>query len=101
MKRRTRAEVIAAARTHRPDPGPPSEPHTVTRPVIEYVYRGLVERWAKGRRWGRATWREGYSQTINGCISYPWYTKRECFADAKQRGARATFVIPPPPVLDR
>lgn len=87
--RRTRAQVVAAARAQKPRATSPSEPHTIT--AIEYVYRGQIER---GRGSGRYGWHDGYSQTVNGCISYPWMTRRECQRDAKLRGARAIFVRP-------
>lgn len=93
--RKTRAQVVAAARAMKPRATSPSEPHTI--PTIEYVYRGQIERWAKGWRRGqyaRPRWQEGYSQTVNGCISYPWMTKRECQRDARLRGGRAIFVRP-------
>lgn len=90
--RKSKAQVIAAARAQKPRPTTPSEPHTIS--TIEYVYRGQIERWANGRRRGRATWHDGYSPTVNGCISYPWHTRRECEKDAKLRGCRAIFVRP-------
>lgn len=58
--------------------------------MINYVYRGLIERGA------HYEWREGYSESVDGKVLYPWNTKRECQQEAKARGARASFVTPCP-----
>ena len=54
--------------------------------VIEYHYKGLVER---PDRKGSYQWKEGYSE--NGNI-YPWLTKREGQKEAKKRGCKASFI---------
>jgi hypothetical protein len=60
--------------------------------TITYAYRGLVER---GNGKPGYTWYQGYSETApDGSITYPWLTYRECIADAKAQGARATFYRP-------
>jgi hypothetical protein len=54
--------------------------------TITYYYRGLIERGAN------YDWREGFSaDSAEGRTLYPWNTKRECQAEAKQQGARAIF----------
>lgn len=59
--------------------------------LIEYIYRGKVERWAPYKR--SYVWHHGYSQNgENGGALYPWMTKRECEIDAKKQGGRAVFV---------
>lgn len=59
--------------------------------LIEYIYRGKVERWSPSKR--SYVWHNGYSQNgESGGVLYPWMTVRECQADAKAQGGRATFV---------
>ena len=70
-----------------------NQPYVGARPVIVYVYRGPVER-AYAREEGRhgIAWRDGYSEAgINGAVTFPWMTYRECQADARSRGAVARF----------
>lgn len=56
--------------------------------TIVYHYRGGIER-------GTGTsyeWRNGYSENNeDGSVTYPWMTVRECQADARARGAKASF----------
>jgi hypothetical protein len=65
-----------------------SDQRSPGKPCLLYTYRGMIERGA------RYEWRQGYSRTINGCIAYPWMTKRECQHDAKLQGHRAVFQLP-------
>lgn len=58
------------------------------KPVITYHYRGQIER---GNGKPGYTCYEGYSETIDNGISYPWMTYRECQRDAKAQGATARF----------
>jgi len=54
--------------------------------TITYFYRGMIERGAN------YDWKEGFSQdSAEGRALYPWNTKRECQAEAKQQGAQAIF----------
>jgi len=55
--------------------------------TITYFYRGGVER-GTGNGY---EWRNGYSETVEGSILYPWMTRRECQEDARRRGAKAEF----------
>lgn len=58
--------------------------------VIEYFFRGIVERSAGH---GRYYTTSGYSAVgPNGGELQPWMTYRECQADAKAQGAKARFV---------
>lgn len=54
---------------------------------ITYYRRGLVER--PSRR--RYVWKDGYSANGTEGMLYPWLTKKEARADAKQQGAQAVF----------
>ncbi len=62
------------------------------KPIIEYHYRGQVER---GTGAGYE-WVNGYSsfadQEAKRGILYPWMTRRECQREAKNRGAVAVFI---------
>ena len=50
---------------------------------IAYYYRGLIE---------RGSWKEGFSSDSSlGNPLYPWMTKAECRADAKEQGCKAVF----------
>lgn len=60
-----------------------------TKPRITFHYRGTIER-GNGRP--GYDWKEGWSETIDGMVSYPWNTRRECQAEARRRGAVAVFV---------
>ncbi len=56
-----------------------------TRTII-YTFRGQIERGADYH------WVDGYSETIEGRVVYPWMTKGECQSEAKQQGKRAIFI---------
>jgi len=55
---------------------------------IVYYYRGLIER---GNGKPGYSWHEGYSENIDGHISFPWMTIKECRQDARRQGAIASF----------
>lgn len=55
------------------------------RPERAYHFRGGIERGA------RYDWKDGYSETINGNVSYPWSTRTECRKEALADGYRAVF----------
>ena len=60
------------------------------KPIIVYHLRGSIEKWTSRRTYVRAN---GYSETTEeGNVLYPWMFHKECLADAKRRGATATFV---------
>lgn len=55
------------------------------RPELIFHFRGSIER---GQRY---LWRDGYSETRDGLILYPWNTRGECRSAAKARGFKAVF----------
>jgi hypothetical protein len=64
---------------------------------IVYHYRGLIERlYVRGRgcrgRNVRGAWIEAYSENSgDGGVMYPWMGKRQCQAEARERGCVARF----------
>lgn len=56
---------------------------------ITYVYRGDIEVGTTGKPGYR--WSPGYSETINGHVSFPWMQRRECQKDAAKRNSKALF----------
>lgn len=62
------------------------------KPIIQYHYRGIIERLTQFGRFCR--WVEVYSEQGEYGPIYPWHTRRECYADAKRRGAKAVFIRP-------
>jgi len=56
------------------------------REPLAFYYRGLIERGSDYH------WAEGYSEDINGHISYPWATRGECRRYAAKLGKIAFFV---------
>lgn len=55
---------------------------------VIFTYRGRVER-PDGK--GGYSWCNGYSETVDGSVLYPWMTRRECQAQARKQGRRAVF----------
>lgn len=66
--------------------------------TITFIYRGGVER---GTGKPGYAWHDGYSEnTDDGHPTYPWMTKSECRAVAKEQGAKAVFENPAPDAIE-